>query len=133
MATLVFLYKLSHEIKVTYVQELIDALRYVGRTLLAARPLELAMGNVRSVPFHAFWPRSPFFSRAVVTDGIPRKSNASVLIHLLISSRSFVAFFTLSGKSARIRSLTGGPLFFFPAGCAPNIPISAIDTICAPF
>ncbi len=48
MAALVFLYKLSHEIKVTYVQELIDALRYVGRTLLAARPLELAMGNVRT-------------------------------------------------------------------------------------
>ncbi len=48
MAALVFLYKLSHEIKVTYVQELIDALRYVGRTLLAARPLELAMGNVRA-------------------------------------------------------------------------------------
>lgn len=61
MATLLFLYKLSHEIKVTYVQELIDALRYVGRTLLAARPLELAMGNVRCAPFHAFWPWSPFF------------------------------------------------------------------------
>jgi hypothetical protein len=54
MAALVFLYKLSHEIKVTYVQELIDALRYVGRTLLAARPLELAMGNVRAAATVSF-------------------------------------------------------------------------------
>jgi hypothetical protein len=94
MATLVFLYKLSHEIKVTYVQELIDALRYVGRTLLAARPLELAMGNVRSCSdcfvcllshfcgTSAHSRLGPQFSRAIVTDGIPRKSNAIILIRL---------------------------------------------------
>ena len=76
MAALVFLYKLSHEIKVTYVQELIDALRYVGRTLLAARPLELAMGNVRAAATVClaccvlcagsahFSPQSRIFSRA---------------------------------------------------------------------
>lgn len=46
VATLIFLDKLANQTKDGTVQQLLDALKFTGKTLLAARPLELAVGNV---------------------------------------------------------------------------------------
>jgi translation initiation factor 2B subunit (eIF-2B alpha/beta/delta family) len=48
MFTLDFLYKVTRQSKFETVQQLVDTLRYVGKTLTAARPLGVCSLNVLS-------------------------------------------------------------------------------------